>query len=129
MPRVIVFTEDNARVLYTDTPDLWADTPEAVIEPDLKEVTGVAPHFWKLVDGKILPMTDLERAARHDYHSRNVALNIIPKPHLKVVIQEPEQTSQPLPEPAQEPKSYNKQLVWTLAAFAALAALSWVMWR
>ena len=118
MHRVVVFTEDNARVLYTDTPQLWEHTPQAVIEPDLKEVTGVAPHFWKLVDGKVVPMNDVERASRKDYHLRYVAVNSLPKPHLKLAPKE-----EAILPPIKVEENYTPALYWTFAGMAALAVI------
>lgn len=124
--RVVVFTADNARVLYTETPEHWVNTPQAVINPDLKEVTGVEPHYWKLVEGKVLPMTDPERAARRDYHKHTTSLNILPEPQPIVVIPDPEQISLVLVDPPEEKAS--EALFWILGV-CVLVVLCWAVFK
>jgi len=80
MPKtiVVVFTDNNARVLVNPL-DLKAfeGAANAVINPDLWELRGIPPHFWKLVEGKILPMTPEECAARQSQLDKSGADNVI----------------------------------------------------
>lgn len=48
--KVVVFTQNNARILV-NPPDLtkFDGKPNTFINPDLSLVTGVEPHFWKLL--------------------------------------------------------------------------------
>lgn len=62
---VVVFTSNNARVFHD--PQNMEDLlklPNAVLNPDLMKVKAIAPHFWKLVDGEVLPMNTVEQHAR-----------------------------------------------------------------
>jgi len=58
---VVVFTTNTARIL-TNPPNLSDMTkwPNAVIEPNLSQVNGLLPQFWRLLDGDIVPMSPLE---------------------------------------------------------------------
>lgn len=38
------------------------------MNPDLSKVRGEPPHFWKLVDGEILPMSRPEKIYRLAHH-------------------------------------------------------------
>jgi hypothetical protein len=59
--KVVVFTQNNARILKNPTLDVVAQiTAPYVTDPDLSHVEGYPPHHWKLVDGEVLPMTDAE---------------------------------------------------------------------
>jgi hypothetical protein len=63
--RVIVFTANNARILTNpENVEAFRDMPNAFVDPDLSEVVGLPPHFWKVVDGKIVSMTRPEKVAR-----------------------------------------------------------------
>ncbi len=58
--KVVVFTSNNARILTNPS----AHPEGGLVNPDLSLVRGCPPHFWKLVHGKILPMTTPEKALR-----------------------------------------------------------------
>lgn len=65
----VYFTENNARVIVNPGPAQVAalavvPAERIVKDPDLSQVKGVAPHFWKLEGGAILPMTPEEQAVR-----------------------------------------------------------------
>jgi hypothetical protein len=63
--RVVVFTENNARILINPyNLDQFRAMPNAVIDPDLSHVRGISPHFWKNDEGRIVPMSESERAER-----------------------------------------------------------------
>jgi hypothetical protein len=72
MPRVEVveFVKNNAKIHVN--PDLatlasMSNNPACVVFHDAlwrEEVKGVAPQFWKLENGKVLPMTAAERNER-----------------------------------------------------------------
>lgn len=66
---VVIFTTNNARVI-TDINDERAMElsywPNAVLDPNLSQVEGVPPHFWKLIGREILPMGESEKLARID---------------------------------------------------------------
>lgn len=59
--RTVVFAPDGrgARLLINAEQD-----PEgSLVNPPLRDVRGISPDFWKLEGGKIVAMTDLERAS------------------------------------------------------------------
>lgn len=65
--RLVIFTQTNARVLINPPhSDLleYSNWPNTIVDPDLSLVDGVPPHFWKLKDGLIVPMSPGEREAR-----------------------------------------------------------------
>ncbi len=63
--QVVVFTENNARIITNPSnPDDYINNIKAVIDPDLTQVHGVPPHFWKLNFGRIESMDDSEKAQR-----------------------------------------------------------------
>jgi hypothetical protein len=87
-PQLVIFTTNNARVIRDD-PSEW---PTALVSPDRSAVKGVAPHFWKCVDGKLAPMSAPEKFARLAEHEMNGVDNDIeryrkggPKPTEKPV--------------------------------------------
>lgn len=65
---VVIFTPTNARIIRNPSDDALAEFikwPNVVIDPDLSKVSGVAPHYWKLIDGgQIVPMSYNEEVAR-----------------------------------------------------------------
>lgn len=63
--RLVIFTKNNARVLTQ--PETFTDLmhyPNCVPDPDLMGVKGIPPHFWKLEEGLVVPMTEAEKDAR-----------------------------------------------------------------
>ena len=65
---IVVFTKTNARVLV-NPPEMGIMLRDhsAVLNPDLKHVKNVPPHFWKMEYGVVAPMSDEERNARIKY--------------------------------------------------------------
>ena len=64
--KLVVFTRTNARILVNPTELEYKTYKNSVIDPDLSAVKSVPPHFWKLVDGKVMPMSEAEMKARLD---------------------------------------------------------------
>jgi hypothetical protein len=63
--QVVVFTENNARVIYNPSNiDDYKDQPNVLIDPKFDLVVGVPPHFWKKVHDRIEPMTEIEKGER-----------------------------------------------------------------
>lgn len=65
---VVVFNKYGARILVNPG-DAYDNSQDTIINPDLTEVKGLPPHYWKLVDGKVLPKTIIEQEeidALHD---------------------------------------------------------------
>jgi len=60
----VVFTKNNARVVWYDSLDDLKEFSNVMIGADLSHVTGTPPHFWKVSSGMILPMTPEEKDAR-----------------------------------------------------------------
>lgn len=59
--KTVIFSPDGrgARLLINAEHD-----PEgSLVNPPLRDVRGISPDFWKLEDGKIVAMTDFERAS------------------------------------------------------------------
>jgi hypothetical protein len=74
----VVFTSNNARILKN--PDNLNDIqkyPNALINPDLSNVINTAPHHWKVVEGKIVPMDAAERLKRDQVISGSGADNSV----------------------------------------------------
>lgn len=60
-----MFTKNNVRIeVNPENLQRFEGYKNIVINPDLSKVIGVAPHFWKLKKGKVLPMSPTERGAR-----------------------------------------------------------------
>ena len=69
--KVVVFTSNNARILV-NIPRKELVTLRTYLEnPDLTKVKGVPPHFWKLVNNKIVPMNDFEQSQRRSAIERS----------------------------------------------------------
>jgi hypothetical protein len=62
--KIVVFLKYNTRILVNADPGKYKLFKNAVINPDLSKVRSVPPHFWKLYDGEIVPMTDKEQHIR-----------------------------------------------------------------
>lgn len=76
MKLIVVFTENNARILHSpeDYKSLIKN-PNAVLNPSFKAVERLPPHFWKLQDGKIIPMDSKEQLTREDHINKNGVFN------------------------------------------------------
>lgn len=78
MSTVIIFTENNTRILQNpDDLSQYRNNPNAVIDPDLSEVTGTPPHLWKLLDGKVVRMQKYEESKRISHIESFGAINTI----------------------------------------------------
>lgn len=64
--KVVIFTQNNARILI-NPPDItkFEKKKNAFINPDLTFVTGIEPHFWRLLPGnKPLGLNEARRLKR-----------------------------------------------------------------
>lgn len=113
--RVVIFTPNNARILPGVDPALYKDAANAVINPDLSAVRGVAPHYWKWDGERVLPMGEAERAAR-DLALQSGAQN--------TPILVPKYAPAPSPEPVLPPEPAQASRAWIYYALAAAGAAS-----
>lgn len=60
----VVFTHNNARLIYAEDLQTLKGYENVVLNPDLGYVRGIAPHFWKFVNGFIMPMDEKEQEER-----------------------------------------------------------------
>lgn len=80
MNRLVIFTPNNARVLVNPPNfDALKALPNALVirDGDLASLRGVPPHLWKMEEGKIAIMTELEQIARLRALSKAPADNVI----------------------------------------------------
>ena len=77
MNKVWVFTSNNARMLWVTDAELpaYQARTDVAINPPLGDVLGLAPHYWKLSAGKILPLSGVEQALRDSEITKNGADN------------------------------------------------------
>ena len=75
---VVIFTSNNARIL-SGVEDItpYSDNPDLVVDPDLTQVRGIPPHYWKLEKGVVVPMSKSERERRDLEHVNNKVDNEI----------------------------------------------------
>lgn len=67
---VIVFTPNNCRILKNpENLNIYQHMSNAHINPDLSAVKKIPPHFWKVIEGKIVPMTLVEMSQRENHHT------------------------------------------------------------
>jgi hypothetical protein len=52
-PFIVIFSDRGARKVKGINPDDWQGVPNVLVNPDLSKVSGVPPHLWALVDGKV----------------------------------------------------------------------------
>lgn len=83
---VVVFTTNTARLL-TNPPNLSDMTkwPNAVIEPNLSQVQGLLPQFWRILDGDIVPMSPMEIRYRKKLITANGMDNIVRRLELEEI--------------------------------------------
>lgn len=64
--KIVIFTSHNARILNIDDEMIhqYEQYANAVINPDLSQVKGIPPHFWKLQGKRVVPMTFEEKKFR-----------------------------------------------------------------
>lgn len=67
--QAVVFVKNNARVVHSDKPFVKGYSHHSVVmNPDLSEVKGIEPQYWKRGPGqKIIAMSEQERKTR-DLH-------------------------------------------------------------
>lgn len=66
------FTSNNVR--STCDPEMincLKGLPNVVVNPDLSSVKGVKREFWKIENGKIVPMDEFERDAIRAHHDKH----------------------------------------------------------
>lgn len=72
MKKLYVLFHNNDAILFNNTrPSKMAKGDIVIENPDLQYVTGLSPHYWKLVDGRIFPMNAAERALKHSTHAKH----------------------------------------------------------
>lgn len=76
--QVVIFTTNTARILK-DPANLSEMTkwPNAVINPDLSQVQGLVPQFWRIESGSIVPMNPPEMRYRKQIITANGMDNAI----------------------------------------------------
>jgi hypothetical protein len=77
MANVVFFTTNNARVERMEEVDGLEGNANVAINPDMKKVEGTPPHYWKLVKGKVLPMSDAEKADRDAHIALHGVDNVV----------------------------------------------------
>lgn len=78
--RCVVFTSNTALVLSNPgNLDDLAKYPNVVIDPDLSKVLGIPNTFWKLDNGKIVPMNEEEQQRRLE-HIERVGVDTVVRP-------------------------------------------------
>ena len=75
MPTYVVFTKNNARIIKSDKGTLAFKEP-FLVNPDLSSVSGVPPHYWKLLGDVVAPMNALEKGIR-DIQLKGGAVNSV----------------------------------------------------
>ncbi len=137
--RVFLFTDTNCVELVNPVDiELFRNDAHAVINPDISKMAHVPRHFWKLVDGKIEPMTAEERAERSQALLKNrplpvkpVQLKVVEKPEVEALglgltdleseIKKLQGLIESIPKPEPVP-TYAKQLL-VLEALAVLVLI------
>jgi hypothetical protein len=61
---IVVFTQNNARIIMGGGMGAVGQSDKVVSNPDLSAVRGIPPQYWKIVSGKVVPMSIPERASR-----------------------------------------------------------------
>lgn len=116
--KVVIFTSNNARILSNpENIDQYRDLKDCVIDPDLTLVQGLSPHHWKLLDGKVTPMTAEEQIIREEIINKHGADNDVEKVLAPLSIVEPEIV---VPAVFEKPKSNNKYIALGLTALIAI---------
>lgn len=62
--KVVVFTRNNARIYTNVDKASFENDKNVLINPSFDSVKGIPPHFWKMYEGRIVPMNDVEREER-----------------------------------------------------------------
>lgn len=77
MHTIVIFTENNSRILRVADISHYICKANVVIDPDLSLVEGVPPHLWCLSEGKIVPMMEEMKVNRHEHIKAHGAINEI----------------------------------------------------
>jgi len=72
---VVLLTENNARILKVSDASSYLRATNCLVNPDLKKVEGIPPHFWKMSAGEIIPMNEDERREREAHIATNGIIN------------------------------------------------------
>lgn len=67
--KIVVFTDNKAKVLITNDPEAWRskeDGKTVFIDPNLGLCHGVSPEHWMVKDGIIMPIEDQEELAKRN---------------------------------------------------------------
>jgi hypothetical protein len=68
--RVVIFDERGATILINpENLEQYQGAANAVINPSLEAVKGLAPHLWVLKSGKVLPLAE----EKQDEHTEKVS--------------------------------------------------------
>lgn len=81
-----IFTGTNARVFEYPSDEFFKEAsawPNCVPGPDLSNVDGVPPHFWKQEGGVVVPMNKAEQEARLEKIERFGVDNVIRPQNLR----------------------------------------------
>lgn len=75
---VVLLTENNSRILKVSDPSPYLRARNCLVNPDLRKVEGVPPHFWKISAGEVVPMDYDERLARSEHIAEHGIKNNAP---------------------------------------------------
>lgn len=120
MTRVVVFTSNNARVVYTEDYSVLQQNFTCAINPDLSNLKGVPPHFWKFKDGGVVEMTlDEKQYVLQDHLVHGIDNHLEPK---KEVV--------PVLVPVLVPKIPKKSIIPSIVVFicSIATAATIVLW-
>lgn len=106
--KVVIFTANNARILHVPETRPYEGVENVLINPDLTEVRGLAPHYWQNVGGKVVPLDPSARAARDTDLDNNGCINALPDFSIKAPV----------------PKSYKLYIALGLGAIGAACLLA-----
>lgn len=112
MKKAVAFTPNNARVFHGSVEDI-SHMQNVIVNPDLSQVEGIPPHHWKMnIHGKIVKMTDEEKAQRDEHHKTHGIMN------------DPEAISPPSLSPPSAQATHHTHPYWVAWASFFVGALS-----
>ena len=72
--QVVIFKADgNATILHVSDPTSYKNRPDCLINPKIPK--GVPPHHWKLLDGKIVTLSEKEKKQKTEMITKIVLPN------------------------------------------------------
>lgn len=77
---VVIKTSNNHRVIMVEDATPYLDQVGVWIDPDLTEVRGIPPHYWKHDGRRHVPMTAEEKLAVDQHHDANGVDNDVSVP-------------------------------------------------